>query len=367
MDQRGQRARAAFNDALNAYEYVLDAATRRVEISELWIKELHELVCSSQETYRVYTPAGPQDQPLPKGEYKKMANSPMRSDGTIHAYAPPSDTPAEMYRLILELRSEAFLAAHPIAQAAYAHYAYVAVHPFADGNGRVARALASAYLYRSPGVPFVVFADQQSEYFDALLAPDGGSYGPFLAFVSNRTIDAIGIIRSMLQHSGPTLSRSLEGLTALFDSSVVDEELEAAAVRAASIAVTAFQELVAAINIPSQIETYVGPGRISEVAPSSGYRVIGDGACLFFTASSNWPHKLRRVLALEVFGLIRQGNGPSLMVASREDDGLEIWLREIVPMVSETVKLKLAGWLEGKIAEVLAELASQVTAGEPPT
>ncbi len=348
MDQRGQRARAAFNDALNAYEYVLDAATRRVEISELWIKELHELVCSSQETYRVYTPAGPQDQPLPKGEYKKMANSPMRSDGTIHAYAPPSDTPAEMYRLILELRSEAFLAAHPIAQAAYAHYAYVAVHPFADGNGRVARA-------------------QQSEYFDALLAPDGGSYGPFLAFVSNRTIDAIGIIRSMLQHSGPTLSRSLEGLTALFDSSVVDEELEAAAVRAASIAVTAFQELVAAINIPSQIETYVGPGRISEVAPSSGYRVIGDGACLFFTASSNWPHKLRRVLALEVFGLIRQGNGPSLMVASREDDGLEIWLREIVPMVSETVKLKLAGWLEGKIAEVLAELASQVTAGEPPT
>jgi Fic family protein len=40
MAARGPRVRPAFDDALGAYEYVLDAATESVEISELWIKEL---------------------------------------------------------------------------------------------------------------------------------------------------------------------------------------------------------------------------------------------------------------------------------------------------------------------------------------
>lgn len=30
-----------------------------------------------------------------------------------------------------------FVKAHPVLQAAWAHFAFVAVHPFADGNGRV--------------------------------------------------------------------------------------------------------------------------------------------------------------------------------------------------------------------------------------
>jgi Fic family protein len=53
-----------------------------------------------------------------------------------------------MARLVAELGSERFIKAHPIAQASYTHYCLAAIHPFADGNGRVARAVASTYLYR---------------------------------------------------------------------------------------------------------------------------------------------------------------------------------------------------------------------------
>ena len=42
---------------------------------------------------------------------------------------------------------------HPAVQAAYAHYALTAIHPFADGNGRLARTVASVFLMRSAGVP----------------------------------------------------------------------------------------------------------------------------------------------------------------------------------------------------------------------
>ncbi|RFZ21371.1 hypothetical protein VIMS_00489 [Mycobacterium marinum] len=58
MDARGPHVRPAFDDALNAYDYVLDAATRSVELTEKWIKDLHAIICASQESYRVYTEQG---------------------------------------------------------------------------------------------------------------------------------------------------------------------------------------------------------------------------------------------------------------------------------------------------------------------
>ncbi|WP_142927511.1 Fic family protein, partial [Mycobacterium marinum] len=172
---------------------------------------------------------GPQDRPLPKGIYKTMPNSPTLLDGREHAYAPVIDTPPEMNRLVNELRAEAFLSAHPVLQAAYAHYAYVCIHPFPDGNGRVARALSSVFLYRSPGIPLIVFADQRNEYYDALESTDNGDPVPFLRFMMTRTVDAIGIVKSMLQRNSPPIDSTVQSLAALFNTSSVVEERHAAA------------------------------------------------------------------------------------------------------------------------------------------
>ena len=60
--------RRSFEDALRAFDYVLDLATTRTEASEKAIREIHELICASQETYRVITSVGWQERPLPKGE-----------------------------------------------------------------------------------------------------------------------------------------------------------------------------------------------------------------------------------------------------------------------------------------------------------
>ena len=160
---KGAKAAASMQDAVNAYDFVLDATTKSHPMTEVWIRELHATVCASQESYAVITAVGPQEQTLPKGEYKTQPNSPLNfANNVIHGYAPPLDTPSEMARMVHELRTEAFERAHPVLQAAYAHAAFVCIHPFADGNGRVSRALASMFLYRSPGIPLVIFADQKS-------------------------------------------------------------------------------------------------------------------------------------------------------------------------------------------------------------
>lgn len=364
MDSRGAHVRAAFEDALEAYGRVLDASTRTVEISELWIKELHQIVCASQDHYTVYTDAGPQRRPLPKGTYKTMPNSPMRNDETIHAYAPPSDTPAEMYRLVQELRSEAFLTSHPIVQAAYAHYSYVAIHPFADGNGRVARALASVYLYRSPGIPLVVFADQRNEYFDALELADTGNSGPFIEFMAVRTIDAIGIVRSMLQSAAPPVSQTMKGINQLFGSATQDSDLVAAVVRLRTMAVAELKRQISDISIPPQLNFRANSGRVGSAAHPDDYGGIGDDACFYMIAESRWPHRVRQITAMEIFVATESGLSSEFMIASsRPGDGLEVWLREVDPSASETLKLKLSAWLEGKIAEILADVEGEASSG----
>jgi hypothetical protein len=109
------------------------------------------------------------------------------------------DTQSEMERLASELTSDAFGSAHPVLQAAYAHYALVAVHPFADGNGRVARALASVYLYRSARLPLIVFYDDRPSYFDALAAADLGNASNFVRFVSDAAIGSVELVIESLR------------------------------------------------------------------------------------------------------------------------------------------------------------------------
>src|SRR5262245_30523177 len=143
---------------------------------EAWIRRLHEEICAPQDNYTVQTELGKQERQLSKGEYKREPNHVLTVDGQWFAYAPPSDTPAEMERFVAELNSQAFLTAAPPVQAAYAHYAFIRIHPFMDGNGRVARALATLYLTRCYGVPLLILLDQKSLYLAALRAADAGNH-----------------------------------------------------------------------------------------------------------------------------------------------------------------------------------------------
>lgn len=198
-DQKGHKVRSLIESQLKAYEYVVDLATQQVPIAEAWIRSLHEVICQNQDTYTAYTEIGIQELPLTKGEYKHLPNHIIRKDGDIHSHAPVDLTPAEMYRLCQELRSDAFLNAHPVLQSSYAHYAFVVVHPFADGNGRVARALASVFTYRSNSVPLVILVENRQDYFSSLAAADQGKYQPFVDFIFERGLDSISLFSESLR------------------------------------------------------------------------------------------------------------------------------------------------------------------------
>ncbi|HKI00631.1 MAG TPA: Fic family protein [Thermoanaerobaculia bacterium] len=194
IEERGAGVRELFEAQLEAYELVLDAATRNQPISEAWIRALHEKLCAPQRTYRVLTDVGWQEQELPKGRYKTRPNHVRLSDGTFHAYAPVDQVAEEMHRLIDQIRTPEFEAAHPVLQASYCHYAFVVIHPFADGNGRVARALASTFFYRAQSIPLVIFSNQRLAYLEALQAADLGDSRAVISFFRDRGIDTMQFV-----------------------------------------------------------------------------------------------------------------------------------------------------------------------------
>ena len=200
-DEKNPDIRRFFAAQLQAYELIIDAVTHATPLSAAWLWRLHEELCAAQDTYPVQTPTGPQEHPLPKGEYKKYPNHVKTEDGYF-VYAPVLDTPQEMQRFLDELRESVFLNAHPILQASYAHYAFILIHPFADGNGRVARALASLFLYRAANTPLMIFADQRDAYLDVLEQADHGSPATFIHFVEQRGIDLLEIVIEQAKFAG---------------------------------------------------------------------------------------------------------------------------------------------------------------------
>jgi Fic family protein len=200
VDAQGSDARALFEAQLRAFELVLDHVTERVpQITQAWIRRLHEETTAAQETYLVHTPVGEQRHPLPRGKYKEHPNHVRTATGGVHAYAPVDQTQAEMQRLLDELNTSEFEEAHPVIQASYAHYAFVAIHPFADGNGRVARAVASVYTYRAASVPLLILNEQRDAYFEALAMADAGDPRPFVEFIASASGEAVELAHDSLR------------------------------------------------------------------------------------------------------------------------------------------------------------------------
>lgn len=208
-EKKGEKVRALIEAQLNAFEYVLDFATKSVPITSAWIRELHKEICREQDTYKAYTELGLQDLPLPKGEYKILPNHVRKQDGTIHSHAPVDLTVNEMIRLCDELNTDEFQNAHPVLQASYAHYAFVLVHPFADGNGRVSRALASIYTYRSHSIPLLIFSDSRGNYLSALEDADLGNYQSFVDFILEIGLSSIQLFSESIESS---LDQSVQDL-----------------------------------------------------------------------------------------------------------------------------------------------------------
>ena len=77
---------------------------------------------------------------------------------------------------------------HPVELAAKFHTRFTGIHPFADGNGRMARLIMN-YILQSNGFPFTnVPLRRRSAYMKTQAAGNAGGYKPFTLFLAEEII-----------------------------------------------------------------------------------------------------------------------------------------------------------------------------------
>lgn len=158
---RGEASPGSIDEAARAHVRANAAAlrlARDLDVSEESIRRLHDVACRPQLTHRVRVDDRIQDHVLATGDYKHHPNHILDPTGSWRATAPVAQVPGEMAALVAHVRSTPFAELHPAAKAAYLLHALDHVQPFADGNGRVGRALAGGCLLRAAAIPFLVLS-----------------------------------------------------------------------------------------------------------------------------------------------------------------------------------------------------------------
>lgn len=169
-----------------------EAHLKDVPLTQNFIRILHKTLL--REDYTVYRnlPGGEiTSYVIHAGQYKTRPNSVITRYGDRFEYASPEETPALMADLV-DWYNEAEKSGRytPVELAALFHYRYIRIHPFEDGNGRIARLMAN-YILSRHGYPMIVVRSRnKDEYLEALHKTDltVGSEPSLGAHASKRSI-----------------------------------------------------------------------------------------------------------------------------------------------------------------------------------
>ena len=135
-----------------AIDYVESLSKHQQSLREWEIKQIHSLILRK---------IAPEE----AGRYRQLD---VKAAGTNYLYPAHYLISQLMVDFIDWLNSESARNLHPLEYAATAHYRFVSIHPFRDGNGRTGRLLMNLLLLRA-GYPIVIISNQQrNDYINAI-------------------------------------------------------------------------------------------------------------------------------------------------------------------------------------------------------
>lgn len=168
------------------------------------IREFHKILLKEPYTVQASTPDGNQivTKTVRIGEYKTTSNYVETSTGKKVAFVEPENVGEEMTKLTdfycaeeEKIKNGAEDARHPLALAAVFHYRFVRIHPFDDGNGRMARIFMNFILMRFGYPPAVIKVEDRPAYLRALRTADAtGDLEPFTVEIGKALVDCLNIM-----------------------------------------------------------------------------------------------------------------------------------------------------------------------------
>lgn len=146
-----------------------EAKDKERPLTENFIRELNRTILVEDFYKTQKTETGVNRYEVKVGQYKTRPNSVITVTGELFDYASPEETPAFMTDLIAWYNTEEGKGELiPIRLAALLHYRYIRIHPFEDGNGRIARLLVNYVLLRHGYPMIIVESDDKENYLNVL-------------------------------------------------------------------------------------------------------------------------------------------------------------------------------------------------------
>lgn len=166
-------------DLNQAYDYMLDLASRDQPLTQMAIRDINKIVLAKSN-------------PEWGGIYRAVEVHP--AGVKFRPYAEPFDIEPQMQDLIA-WSDEARQKLHPVQYAADLHLKFVTIHPFRDGNGRTARLLMN-FALTEKGYPIInIKPDKESrdQYLNTLLecqmSHDPSKFEELVAHYSKETLE----------------------------------------------------------------------------------------------------------------------------------------------------------------------------------
>ena len=181
------------NEAIN---WVVDLVKGETELTEVFIRQLHELLLKESHYKEAVTSEGKQTRrKIEVGKYKTQPNHVITVTGETFYFATPEETPAKMHDLIEWFRKEKDKAnVNSIILAALFHYKFIRIHPFDDGNGRVARILMNFILMQFDYPPVIIKTEDKENYYAVLRLADADELEPFIEYITKNLIHSLEIM-----------------------------------------------------------------------------------------------------------------------------------------------------------------------------
>ncbi|MCB9196601.1 MAG: Fic family protein [Flavobacteriales bacterium] len=175
-------------------DWVFEIVKNKEDISESFIKQMHTILLKERYQIHAQTEDGkPTKKWIEVGQYKSTPNHVKTSTGEIFYFATPEETPAKMHDLLEWYRSNEGKM-NSVVLAIEFHYRFIRIHPFDDGNGRMARLLMNVILMRNRMPPVIIKTEDKENYFAALRQADGGNIEAFIKYIGENLIHSLDIM-----------------------------------------------------------------------------------------------------------------------------------------------------------------------------
>jgi Fic family protein len=108
-------------------------------------------------------------------------------------HQPPDDSQVAnlMNQFFVQLEAASIVSESAIQVATWAHWCIARIHPFFDGNGRMARLWQDWVLFRGRLTAALIRQTERSRYYDALTSADDGDFNPLAQLVAQSVVTTL--------------------------------------------------------------------------------------------------------------------------------------------------------------------------------